>query len=96
MLQVHGFNLGDLCKTALFSRFLRQAQIQILKILNIFLWLKFSSFLALNKMEHFSRVSSCYDFVRVLILRISKTQERIRLKGIAHNLSPILATSDPL
>jgi hypothetical protein len=36
------------------------AQILILKILNIFLWLKFSPSLNLNKNEHFSKVSFFY------------------------------------
>jgi len=31
----------------------------ILKILNVFLWLKFSPFLVLNKIERFSKVSKC-------------------------------------
>jgi hypothetical protein len=35
-----------------------QTQILILKILNVFLRLKFSSFLDLNKIEHFSKVSN--------------------------------------
>jgi len=48
----------DLCKTLLFAQFLRQAQILILEILNVFLWLKFSPSLNLNKNEHFSKVSS--------------------------------------
>jgi len=47
----------DLCKTPPFAQFLRQAQILILKILNVFLWLKFLPSLALNKIEHFSKVS---------------------------------------
>jgi len=47
----------DLCKTPPFAQFLRQTQILILEILNVFLWLKFSSSLALNKTEHFSKVS---------------------------------------
>jgi len=47
----------DLCKTPLFAQFRRQAQILILKILNVFLWLKFSSSLALNKIGHFPKVS---------------------------------------
>jgi len=34
-----------------------QAQILILKILYVFLWLKFSPSLNLNKIEHFSKVS---------------------------------------
>jgi hypothetical protein len=49
--------LRDLCKTPLFAQFLRQPQILILKILNVFLWLKFSPSLNLNKNEHFSKVS---------------------------------------
>jgi hypothetical protein len=48
---------GDLCKKPPFAQSLRQAQILILKILNVFLWLKFSPSLALNKIEHFSKVS---------------------------------------
>jgi hypothetical protein len=40
---------GDLCKTPLFAQFLRQAQILILEILNVFMWLKLSPFLNLNK-----------------------------------------------
>jgi hypothetical protein len=47
----------DLCKTPPFAQSRRQAQILILKILNVFLWLKFSPFLALSKIEHFSKVS---------------------------------------
>jgi len=39
------------------ERDFQQAQILILEILNVFLWLKFSPFLALNKIEHFSKVS---------------------------------------
>jgi len=35
----------------------RQAQISILKILNVFLRLKFSPSLNLTKIEHFSKVS---------------------------------------
>jgi len=37
---------------------LRQAQILILEILNVFLWLKFLPSLTLNKIEHFSKVST--------------------------------------
>ena len=47
----------DLGKTPSFAQFLRQAQILILKILTVFLWLKFSPSLTLNKIEHFSKVS---------------------------------------
>ena len=49
--------VGDLCKTLPFAQSRRQSQILILKILNVFLWLKFSPSLALNKIEHFSKVS---------------------------------------
>ena len=47
----------DLCKTPYFARLLRQAQISILEIFNIFLRLKFSPSLYSNKIEHFSKVS---------------------------------------
>ncbi len=47
----------DLCKTPPFVQFLCQAQILILEILNVCLWLKFSPSLNLNKIEHFSKVS---------------------------------------
>jgi hypothetical protein len=50
-------NYRDHCKTPPFARFLCQAQIFILKILNVFLWLKLSPSLNLNKIEHFSKVS---------------------------------------
>jgi outer membrane lipoprotein-sorting protein len=49
--------MQELCKTPLFAQFLCQVQILILKILNVFLWLKFSPSLNLNKNEHFSKVS---------------------------------------
>jgi hypothetical protein len=49
--------IRDLCKTPPFAQLLRQAQILSLEILNVFLWLKFSPSLALNKIEHFSKVS---------------------------------------
>jgi len=41
----------------LFAQFPCKSQILIIKILNAFLWLKFSAFLNLNKNEHFSKVS---------------------------------------
>ncbi len=47
----------DRCKTALYFRFLRQAQISILEIFYIFLWLKFSHSLNSNINYHFSKVS---------------------------------------
>ena len=68
-LPVSFYILRDLCKKPPFAQFLRlpcgmrslflwgQAQILILKILNVFLWLKFSPFLALNKIERFAMVS---------------------------------------
>jgi prepilin-type N-terminal cleavage/methylation domain-containing protein len=60
----------DLCKTPPFAQFLclpcemrslflwGLAQILILKILHVFLWLKFSPSLNLNKIEHVSKVSN--------------------------------------
>ena len=44
-------------KTSPFAQYLRQAQILILEILNVFLWLKFSPSLILNKIEHFETAS---------------------------------------
>jgi hypothetical protein len=40
-----------------FAQFQRQTQILSLEILNVFLHLKFSPYLNLNKIEHFSKVS---------------------------------------
>jgi hypothetical protein len=51
------YSQRDLCETSSFAQFLRQAQILILKILHVFLRLKFSPSLNLNKIEHFSKVS---------------------------------------
>jgi len=48
----------DLCITSPFDQFLRQAQILILEISSIFLWLKFSPSLNLNKIEHSAKVST--------------------------------------
>ena len=45
-------------KTSPFAQSLRQAQILILEIFNIFLWLKFSPSLTLDKIEHFETASS--------------------------------------
>jgi hypothetical protein len=58
-------SVRDLCITPLFVQFLRQAQIlhkverysDILEILNVFLWLKFSPSLNLSKNEHSANVS---------------------------------------
>jgi hypothetical protein len=47
----------DLCITPPFARLLRQAQILILEILNVFLWLKLSPSLYLGKIGHSSKVS---------------------------------------
>ena len=57
--------LWDLCITSPFAQFLRQSQILILEISDIFLWssassvepLKFSPSLNLNKIEHSAKVS---------------------------------------
>jgi len=49
--------LGDLCITPPFARLLRQAQISILEILNVFLWLKLSPSLYLAKIRRSSKVS---------------------------------------
>ena len=46
----------DLCITSPFDQFPRQAQILILEISNIFLWLKFSPSLNLNEIEHSAKV----------------------------------------
>ena len=60
------------CKTPPFAQFLRQTQILILKILNVFLWLKFSPFLNLNEIGHFSKVSfRCKNFAWVIILKFT-------------------------
>ena len=57
----------DLCKKSPFDQFLRHTQILILKILNVWMpvpmcfssgWLKSSSSSNLNKIEHFSKVST--------------------------------------
>jgi len=45
-------------KTLLFVQFLRQAQILILEILNVLLWLKFALSLNLNKNHGFSKGSA--------------------------------------
>jgi hypothetical protein len=45
-------------KRSLLLNLSRQAQISILEIFHIFLWLKFSPSLILNKIERFSKVSS--------------------------------------
>ena len=64
--------LRDLCKTPPFAQFRRQAQILTLEILNVFLWLKFSPSLDLNKIEHFSKVSlpNAFAFNKTAIVNI--------------------------
>ena len=52
---------GDLCKTSPFAQFLRQTQILILEILHVFLRLKSSSSLNLNKRGRFSKVSNLIE-----------------------------------
>jgi hypothetical protein len=71
----------DLCKTPSFARFLRQTQILILEILNVFLRLKFSSSpdygtcsLDSNKIEHFSKVSRHQELVSVQQSALSHLQ----------------------
>jgi len=49
--------IGDLCITPPFARLLRQAQILILEIFNVFLWLKLSPSLYLAKIGRSSKVS---------------------------------------
>ena len=49
-----------------FAQYLRQAQILILEILNVFLWLKFSPSLILNPAvsgKHFETTSFCLMYV---------------------------------
>jgi hypothetical protein len=55
--RVSWISFRDHCKTPLFARFLRQAQISILEILNVFLRLKLSPSLTSNKNVLFSKVS---------------------------------------
>jgi len=59
-----GSILGDLCITPPFARLLLQAQISILEILDVFLRLKFSPSLYLDKIGRSSKVS--LDICRLL------------------------------
>ena len=61
-------------ETALFIQFLRQTQILILEIFNIFLWLIFSSSLNSNKNHHFSKVSSWREKRKRIFLYYSTNQ----------------------
>jgi len=54
-------------KTSHFAQSLRQAQILILEILNVFLWLNFSPFLTLNKLKRFETGSMIKVFPERLI-----------------------------
>jgi hypothetical protein len=69
-----------------FAQFRRQAQILILKILNVFLWLKFSPSLALNKIERFSEVSICTlrssGFARLEFVSFCDIVRKVRKKGL--------------
>jgi hypothetical protein len=56
----------DLCKTPSSAQFRCQAQILILEILNVFLWLKLSPSLNLNKIKHFSKASALAVFTGLL------------------------------
>jgi len=51
---------GTFRSLRLSARFLRQAQISVLEIFNIFLWLKFSLSLNSNKNYNFSKASLFY------------------------------------
>jgi len=51
-----------------FNQFLRQAQILIIEISNIFLWLKFLPSLNLNKIEHSAKVSNEKIFNQIFLL----------------------------
>jgi len=71
-IHIQGFYVlfRDLCKTPPFAQFQRQTQILSLEILNVFLHLKFSSSLNLNKIEHFSKVS----FIHPVIEKIQNNE----------------------
>jgi hypothetical protein len=56
---------GANSKTPQFAQFLRQAQILILEILHVFLWLKFSPSLNLNKLKRFETGSLFLDTIFV-------------------------------
>jgi len=61
LLKILPMDAYGVCETfanpPLFVQFLRQTQILILKILNVFMWLKLSPSLNLGKNKHFSKVS---------------------------------------
>ena len=79
--------MWDLCKTSLFVRFLCQAKFLILKILNVFLWLKISPSSNSNKNSYFSKVSIfCYvlGFARKLINNLSYQFIDIQIKNLNH------------
>jgi len=61
----------DLCKTSTFVQSLRQTQILILKIPKVFLRLKSSSSLTLNKIESFAKVSNRVKIGILLLISIS-------------------------
>ena len=47
-----------------FAQSLRQAQILILEILNVFLWLTLSPSLILNKLKHFETGSNTHNHLK--------------------------------
>ena len=49
--------IGGSFKMSPFAQSMRQTQILILEIINVFLWLKFSPSLTLNKIERFETAS---------------------------------------
>jgi hypothetical protein len=55
------FISGASFKTFHFAQSLRQDQILILEILNVFLWLKFLPSLTLNKLKHFETGSQVFE-----------------------------------
>jgi len=85
----------DLCKTPPFAQCRRlprgmrslflwgQAQISILKILNVFLRLKLSPFLALNKIERFAKVSKhkviCIVFAVLWLLPVPVSAHKVMI-----------------
>ena len=72
--------LRNFCRTSSFSQFLRQTQILILEISNVFLWLKFSPSLNLNKIEHSAKVSLPEDlYHRAVLNNFRKTTHLLKI-----------------
>ena len=53
-------------------RYLRQAQILILEILHVFLWLKYSPSLISNKIEYFETASVRFIFISIHLADFQK------------------------